>query len=69
MIIILINPIERTDNMDKKPAWLNNAKIKEYFDSLPKMTQEAIMQSTNGFNSAEDLIKFSENFNGKSKND
>jgi len=55
--------------MDKKPAWLNNAKIKECFDGLPKMTQEAIMQSTNGFNSAEDLIKFSENFNGKRKND
>ena len=53
--------------MDKTPAWLQNAKIKECFDGLPKATQEAVMQSTAGFNSAEDLMKFSENYNGSSK--
>jgi|GEM_PF-4308710 len=54
--------------MENQPAWLQNSKIRECFDSLPKMTQEAIMQSTNGFNSAEELMKFSENFNGSNKN-
>ena len=53
--------------MENLPAWLQNDKIKECFDSLPKMTQEAIMQGTNGFNSAEDLVKFAENFTGSKK--
>lgn len=67
MIIISVHTNERNDSMDKTPAWLQNAKIKECFDGLPKATQEAVMQSTAGFNSAEDLMKFSENYNGSSK--
>ena len=50
--------------MKKTPEWLQNAKMKECFDKLPKVAQETIMQSSNGFNSAEDMMKFAENFTG-----
>ena len=52
--------------MEKTPAWLQNAKMKECFDKLPKVAQESIMQGSNGFNSAEDMMKVAENFTGNS---
>jgi len=51
--------------MDTRPSWLQNDKIKECFDSLPKVAQETILQSSATFNSAEELMKFSENFTGR----
>ena len=50
--------------MEKTPAWLQNDKMKECFDKLPKVAQESIMQASNGFNSAEDMMKVAENFIG-----
>ncbi len=55
--------------MKNEPAWLQNTKIRECFDSLPKATQETILQSTSGFNSAEELMKFAENYTGTTTND
>ena len=52
--------------MKKTPAWLQNAKMKECFNKLPKVAQESIMQGSNGFNSAEDMMKVAENFTGNS---
>ncbi|MBQ2751755.1 MAG: hypothetical protein IJB92_08300 [Clostridia bacterium] len=52
--------------MEKTPAWLQNTKMKECFDKLPKIAQESIMQGSSGFNSAEDMMKVAENFIGKS---
>ena len=51
--------------MEKTPAWLQNTKMKECFDKLPKIAQESIMQSSNGFNSVEDMMNVAENFTGK----
>ena len=64
--IIMNKAEERIDNMEKTPAWLQNTKMKECFDKLPKIAQESIMQGSNGFNSAEDMMKVAENFIGKS---
>lgn len=51
--------------MDNKPSWLQNEKIKERFDSLPKAVQENIMQASLSFNSAEELQICAENISGK----
>lgn len=41
--------------MARQPSWMNNTKIKEYFDSLPKSVQENIIQSGAEFNSDEEM--------------
>ncbi|MBP1578203.1 MAG: hypothetical protein J6C75_06945 [Oscillospiraceae bacterium] len=47
--------------MAEKPSWMQNAKMLECFNSLPKAIQENIMQSGADFNSDEEMKKCAEN--------
>ena len=50
--------------MAEKPSWMQNQKIMEYFNTLPKAVQENIIQSGAGFNSDEEMKKCAENITG-----
>lgn len=51
--------------MAHKYAWMQDEKMKQYFDGLPAFVQENIMQTSVPFNTYDELVRCADNIRGK----
>ena len=47
--------------MEQKASWMQDERMRQYFDGLPTFVQENIMQSSVPFNTYEELVRCADN--------